>query len=69
MEQIEFIYHNIKILIVSGRVLKQSYLHNNMDADCTQCICVVIIFWRGRFIKISKILYKIIEIKTKENAV
>ena len=26
-------------------------------------------FWRGRFIKISKILYKIIEMKTKENAV
>ena len=26
-------------------------------------------FFGGRFIKISKILYKIIEIKTKENAV
>ena len=23
-----------KILIVSGRVLKQCYLHNNKDADC-----------------------------------
>ena len=26
-----------QILIVSGRVLKQCYLHNNMDADC-KCI-------------------------------
>ena len=26
-----------QILIVSGRVLKQCYLHNNVDADCT-CI-------------------------------
>ena len=25
-----------QILIVSGRVLKQCYLHNNMDADCKQ---------------------------------
>ena len=26
-----------QLLIVSGRVLKQCYLHNNMDADC-KCI-------------------------------
>ena len=26
-----------QILIVSGRVLKQCYLHNNMDADC-ECL-------------------------------
>ena len=25
-----------QIMIVSGRVLKQCYLHNNMDADCKQ---------------------------------
>ena len=28
------LYEHIRILIVSGRVLKQCYLHNNMDADC-----------------------------------
>ena len=28
-----------QILIVSGRVLKQCYLHNNMDADCKCIYC------------------------------
>ena len=36
MEQIEYLMSKSghQILFVSGRVLKQCYLHNNMDADC-----------------------------------
>ena len=30
-----------QILIVSGRVLKQCYLHTNMDADFKQQCCIV----------------------------
>ena len=34
-----------KIFIVSGRVLKQCYLHNNMDVDCKpQCIYDIVIY-------------------------
>ena len=30
-----------QIVFVSGRVLKQSYLHNNIDGDCK---CILLLF-------------------------
>ena len=55
---------NVMLSLMSVMSTPPALCNLSVRTDVKMSACFFVFFWRGRFIEISKLLYKIIEIKT-----